>query len=131
MQRLRAEVDQKVGLCNKKTKIYQTIKGLIILFIKLQFSIRCNQAFRSLRIPTSKHLPQPQPQSLRPDSLVTCIIPDAFVSSPICLMIPDVHTAEVFASNQVRFRSTYLSGLGATGLATRRPLLFLSIPSRS
>ncbi len=33
---------QKVGLYNKKTKIYQTIKGLIILFIKLQFSIKCN-----------------------------------------------------------------------------------------
>ena len=27
------EVSQKVGLCNKKTKIYRTIKGLIILFI--------------------------------------------------------------------------------------------------
>ncbi len=32
------EVDQKVGLWNIKTKIYQTIKSLIILFIKLQFS---------------------------------------------------------------------------------------------
>ncbi len=40
---------RKVGLYNKKTKIYQTIKGLIILFIKLQFSIRCNQVFRLLR----------------------------------------------------------------------------------
>ncbi len=53
----------KVGLCNKKIKIYQIIKGLIILFIKLQFSIRYNQAFRLLRTSTSKHLPQPQPQS--------------------------------------------------------------------
>ncbi len=43
---------QKVVLYNKKTKIYRTIKGLIILFIKLQFSIRCNQAFRSLRTST-------------------------------------------------------------------------------
>ena len=32
------EISQKVGLYNKKTKIYQTIKGLIILFIKPQFS---------------------------------------------------------------------------------------------
>ena len=32
----RVEVTRKkVGLCNKKTKIYQIIKGLIILFIKL------------------------------------------------------------------------------------------------
>ena len=36
------EVSQKVGLCKMKTKIYQTIKGLIILFIKLQSSIRYN-----------------------------------------------------------------------------------------
>ncbi len=53
---------QKVGLYIKKTKICQTIKGLIILFIKLQFSIRCNQAFRSLRTSTSKYLPQPEPR---------------------------------------------------------------------
>ncbi len=33
---------QKVDLYIKKTKIYQTIKGLIIPFIKLQFSIKCN-----------------------------------------------------------------------------------------
>ncbi len=49
----------KVGLYNKKTKIYQTIKGLIILFIKLQFSIRYNQAWRPLRTSTPKYLPQP------------------------------------------------------------------------
>ncbi len=44
-----------VGLYNKKTNIYQTIKGLIILFIKLQFSIRCNQAFGHCipQLPTS------------------------------------------------------------------------------
>ncbi len=35
MQRSCAEVGKKIGPCNKKTKIYQTIKGLIILFIKL------------------------------------------------------------------------------------------------
>ncbi len=86
---------QKVGLYNKKTKIYQTIKGLIILFIKLQFSIRCNQTFKLLRTLTSKHLPQLQPQSQQPDSLVTYIIPNTFILSPICLMTPDVHTAEV------------------------------------
>ncbi len=59
MQKSYMEVGRKVDLCNKKTKIYRTIKGLIILFIKLQFSIKCNQAFRPLRISTSKHLPQP------------------------------------------------------------------------
>ena len=37
VHKLRAKVSQKVGLYNKKTKIYQTIEGLIILFIKLQF----------------------------------------------------------------------------------------------
>ena len=37
MQRLYIEIGQKVGLYNIKTKIYQTIKGLIILFIKLLF----------------------------------------------------------------------------------------------
>ncbi len=86
---------RKVGLCNKKTKIYQSIEGLIILFIKLQFSIRCNQAFRPLRTSTSQHLPQPQPQFQRSDGLVTCIIPDTFVSASIRLMIPDVRTTEV------------------------------------
>ena len=35
MQKSCAEVDQKIGLCNKKTKIDQIIKGQIILFIKL------------------------------------------------------------------------------------------------
>ena len=38
MQRLYAEIGQNVSLLNIKTKIYQTIKDLIILFIKLQFS---------------------------------------------------------------------------------------------
>ncbi len=31
------EIGQKVGLWNIKTKIYQTMKGLVILFIKFQF----------------------------------------------------------------------------------------------
>ncbi len=52
----------KSCVIRRKTKIYQTIKGLIILFIKLQFSIRCNQTFKPLRTSTSKHLPQTQPQ---------------------------------------------------------------------
>ncbi len=34
VQRSYIEVSQKVGLLNIKTKIYQTIKGLIIIFIK-------------------------------------------------------------------------------------------------
>ncbi len=122
------EVGRKVGLCDKKTKIYWTIKGLIILFIKLQFSIRYNQAFRPLRTSIFKHLPQPQPQSQQSDGLVTCIIPDAFVSSLIRLMILYVHTAEVSVSNQVKSRPTCLPlSLKATSLPTRRPLLFSSL----
>ncbi len=35
MQKSRVEVSQKIGLWNKKTKIYWTIKGLIIPFIEL------------------------------------------------------------------------------------------------
>ena len=38
-----------------KTKIYWTIKGLIILFIKFQFSVKCNQAFKLLHISTSNN----------------------------------------------------------------------------
>ncbi len=79
---------QKVGLYNKKTKIYWTIKGLIILFIKLQFSIRYNQAF-------GHYVPQ-TPNiylnlSLNLNGFITCIISNAFVSSLIYLMIPNVH----------------------------------------
>ncbi len=62
----------KVGLCNKKTKIYRTIKGLIILFNKLQFSIRCNQAFKPLHTSTSNIYLN---LSLNLNGLVTCIIP--------------------------------------------------------
>ena len=36
-----------------KTKICQTIKGLITLFIKLQFSNQVQQAFKPLRISSS------------------------------------------------------------------------------
>ena len=77
-----------MGLCNKKTKIYQTIEGLIMLFIKLQFAIRYNQAFRLLRTLTFNIYLN---LSLNPNGFVTCIIFNAFVSSPIHLMIPDVH----------------------------------------
>ena len=97
MQRLYVDIGKrwKVGLCNNKTKIYQTIKGLIILFIKLQFSIRCYQAFRPLHTSISKHLPQTQiiylNLSLNPNNLVTCIIPNAFLSFSIWLMILDVY----------------------------------------
>ncbi len=72
-----------------------------------------------------QHLPQPQPQSQRPAGFVTCII-------LIHLYHPDMlHNsrqapAEVFISDQVRSRPTYLSGLGATGLLLRRPSSFSS-----
>ncbi len=79
---------QKIGLYNKKTKIYQTIKGLIILFIKLQFSNQVQQAFRPLRTSTSNIYLN---VSLNPNDLITYIIPNTFVSSPIHLIIPNVH----------------------------------------
>ncbi len=71
---------RKIGLCNKKTKIYQTIKGLIILFIKLQFSIKRNQAFRLLRTSTSNIYLN---LSLNPNGLMPRHLhhPNAFVSS--------------------------------------------------
>ncbi len=115
----------------KKTKIYQTIKGLIILFIKFQFSIRCNQPFRPIAYLNLQHQPQPHIiylnlslNSKRSTGLVTCIIlmrsyrPDTPHDSRRAL-------AEVSASNQVRSRPTYLLGLGATGLLPR-PLSFWS-----
>ncbi len=111
------------------TKIYRTIEGLIILFIKLQFSIRCNQAFRPLRTLTSNiYLNLNLNLSLnsqRPTGLVTCII-------LMQLYHPDTPhdsrraPAEVSASDQVRSRSTYSLGLGATGLLRRRPSAFSS-----
>ena len=84
-----------------KTKIYQTIKGLIILFIKLQFSIRYNQAFRLLHTSTFKYLSQPQPQFQWPCHLYhtqyICIIPDISHDSRRA-------TVKVSASNQVKLR---------------------------
>ncbi len=83
---------------NKKTRIYQTIKSLIILFIKLQFSIKCNQAFKLLHISMTNIFLN---LNLNPNGLITYIIPNIFVSSwyiciiPICLMIPDIYLAEV------------------------------------
>ena len=71
-----------------KTQIYQTIKNLIILFIKPQFSIKCNQAFTSLYTSTSNIYFN---LSLNPNIPVTCIISDAFISSPKYLIILDVH----------------------------------------
>ncbi len=82
----------KVGLYNKKTKIYWTIKGLIILFIKLQFSIKCNQAFRPFCTWTSNIYLK---LNLNPNSLIIYIIPNIFVSLKY-LMTPDVHITEVF-----------------------------------
>ncbi len=132
MRRSHADIGQKLAYIWKKTKIYQTIKGLIILFIKLQFSIRCNQAFRPLRTSASKHLSQPQIIYLNlslnlqwPTGLVTCIIlmhsyhPDTPYNSRRTL-------AKVSASDQVRSRPTYSSGLGATGLLPKRSSSFSS-----
>ncbi len=78
----------KVGLYNNKTKIFRTIKGLIILFIKIQFSLKCNQAFRPFRTSISNIYLK---LSLNPNGFVTCIISNAFVSSPIYLMILDIY----------------------------------------
>ncbi len=88
----------KVDLYNKKIKIYQTINGLIILFIKPQFSIRCNQAFRPLYTSNFNIYLK---LNFNPNGRVTYIIPDIFVSYryvciiPIRLMISDVYLAEV------------------------------------
>ena len=76
-----------------KTKIYQTIKGSIILFIKFQFSIKCNQAFKPLRISISNIYLN---LSLIPNSLVTYIIPNIFVLSLIRLMILDIYIIKIF-----------------------------------
>ncbi len=71
-----------------KTKIYQTIKGLIILFIKLQFSNQLQQAFILFRISKSN---LDLNLSLNSDGFVTYIILDAFVSSWIHLITPDLY----------------------------------------
>ena len=108
---------EKIDLYNKKTKIYQTIKDLIILFIKLQFSIRCNQTFKPLYTSTSTSTSIPTASSLASYSM------HLYHSN---ISYDSRHApAEVFASNQVKPRPTYLPlGLGATGLLTRRPLSF-------
>ncbi len=71
-----------------KTKIYQTIKGLIILFIKLQFFNQVPQAFRSLYISTFN---LDLNLSLNLNDFINCMIPNTFVLSPIRLMILNVH----------------------------------------
>ena len=83
MQKSHTGVGQKKSLWNKKTKIYQTIKGLIILFIKLEFSIKCNKIFKLLH---NIYLNL----SLNSNGFVICIISNTFVSSPIRLMILDL-----------------------------------------
>ena len=91
MQKSHLNTNRKVSLLKKKTKIYWTIKGLIILFIKLQFfifSTRYNQAFKPLHTSTSNIYLN---LNLNPNSLVISIIPNIFVSSPLCIIIPDVH----------------------------------------
>ncbi len=120
---------RKVGPCNKKTKIYQTIKDLIILFIKFQFSIRCNLAFRPLHTSTfNVYLNIYLNLSFNPNDFVTCIIPNIFESSLIRLMTPDVYTPEVFIYPiKVKSKPIYSLGLGATSLPTRRFLSFLSL----
>ena len=107
----------KIGLYNKKTKIYQTIKRLIILLIKLQFFIRCNQTFKLLRTSISTSTSIPMALSL--------------ASYPMHLYYPNIsHNSrrapvKVSASNQVKPRPTCsLLGLGAIGLSTKKPLSF-------
>ena len=69
-------------------------------------------------------LPQPQPQSQWPYHLhyprCIYIIPNTPHDSRRAL-------AEVSASNQVKLRPTYLSGLEVTGLPTRKLLSFPSM----
>ncbi len=71
-----------------KTKIYKTIKGLIILFIKLQFYNQVQQAFRPLRISTSNIKLN---LSFNLNGFITYIISNTFVSFLICLMIPNIY----------------------------------------
>ncbi len=88
------------------------MEGLIILFIKLQFSNQVHQAFRPLRtsisisISTSSSTSRPR-HSYHP-RYASFMIPDLAYTS-----------RGLYASNQVRSRPTYSSGLGATGLHTR------------
>ncbi len=117
---------EKVDLCNKKTKIYQTIEGLIILFIKLQFSIRCNHAFRLLRTSTSKHLPQ-LPNiylnlSLNPNGLMASLL----ASSPMHSYHPQYAS---WFQTYTQQRSLYLIKSGS-GLRTRQGWELLVYPPR-
>ncbi len=91
MQRSYIKVIQKVGFWNIKTKIYQTIKGLIILFIKFQFYNQIQQAFWSLRTSNSN---LDLKLSLNSNSFIICIISDTFVLFPIYLFYdlrPSLH----------------------------------------
>ena len=66
-----------------KNKLYQTITGSIILFIKLQLLDQIQQVFRPLYILTSNlnlNL------SFNPNGLIIYIIPNIFVSSSIRLI---------------------------------------------
>ncbi len=116
------EIGQKIGQLNIKTKIYPTIEGLIILFIKLQLSNQMYQAFRPLCTSTSN-------LDLK---LSLNLIALSFVLSPIHLYYPQyasfltsdlAYTRKGFyASNQVKCKPMYLSGLGATDLHTKKLL---------
>ncbi len=119
----------KVGLWNMKTKIYQTIKGLIILFIKLQFFNQVQLAFRSLCTSVSNIYLN---LILNLNGFITCIIPNTFVSSPIRLITPDVHQqkslyiqlSQVQAYILIRFRLMYSSGLGLHTRQIWGPLVY-------
>ncbi len=116
------EVSQKVGWWNIKTKIYQIIKSLIILFIKLQFSNQVQQVFKSLCISISDldfNL------SLNPNGLVnvSSLIHLYYLRYTFFMILDLAYISKgLYVSNQVRSRSTYLLGLRATSLDTRRPL---------
>ena len=75
------EVGQKVGLYNKKTKIYQTIK-------RPDHSIY--QALVLYQVQSGLQAIAYSNLSLLPNGLVACIISDVFVSSPIRFMTPDI-----------------------------------------
>ncbi len=78
----------------KRLKYIKLPKASSFYLLSFSFLIKCNQAFKLLCISTSDIYLN---FSLNPNSLVTCIIPDAFISSRyiriilIRLIIPDVH----------------------------------------
>ena len=57
MQRLRAEVGQKVDLCNKKTKIYQTIKGPDHSIYQAPVLYQVQLSLQTIAYPTSASVP--------------------------------------------------------------------------